>query len=273
MPYSIAIIEDETILRDVLVSKFTSEGFTVRSAADGAAGLELLRTQQHDVVLLDIVMPVLNGYDVLTALRAENKPLPPIIIISNSGQGVEIDKAASLGARDYIIKAKITPEEVVTKVRQVLRLPEAPAAPTPTPSAAVNPSVVDANGVRILLVEDDQFLRELMTTKLKREGFDVHVAVDGREGLLKIQTVKPDIVLLDVILPGLDGFNVLQQVRASGDNVVSQVPIVLLSNLGQDSDVQKGKSLGANDYLIKSNLTIDEIIKKIHRFLPGQGKT
>lgn len=271
MPNSIAIIEDENILRDVLVKKFTSEGFTVHAAADGAAGLSLLREKKVDIALLDIVMPILNGYDVLKALQADAKPIPPIIIISNSGQAVEIDKAASLGARDYIVKAHITPEEVVAKVRQILRLPEPVVPPTPTPAPAMVP-VVDANGLRILLVEDDQFLRELMTTKLKREGFDVHVAADGREGLQLIQTVKPDIVLLDVILPGLDGFNVLQQVRASGDQMVAQVPIVLLSNLGQDTDVQKGKALGANDYLIKSNLTIDEIIKKIRRFLPEQGK-
>ncbi len=267
MPHSIAIIEDENILREVLVQKFTSEGFTVHAAADGAAGLSLIREKHPDIVLLDIVMPILNGYDVLTALQADKQAMPPVIIISNSGQGVEVDKAASLGARDFVIKAKITPEEVVTKVRALLRLPVAQATEPSTPHAVAAP-VVDANGVRILLVEDDQFLRELMTTKLKREGFDVHVAVDGREGLQMIQTVKPDIVLLDVILPGLDGFNVLQQVRASGDQIVSQVPIVLLSNLGQDSDVQKGKALGANDYLIKSNLTIDEIIKKIHRFMP-----
>jgi len=267
MPKSIAIIEDEKVLRDVLVQKFTSEGFTVYSAADGAAGLALLREKQPDVVLLDIVMPLLNGYDVLKVLQADKQPMPPIIIISNSGQGVEIDKATSLGARDYVVKAQITPEEVVAKVRQVLQLPTPKAESTSASPIAAQPAP-DAKGAKLLLVEDDQFLRDLMITKLKREGFDVHVAVDGREGLHMIQTVKPEIVLLDVILPGLDGFNVLQQVRASGDQRVAEVPIVLLSNLGQDSDVQKGKSLGANDYLIKSNLTIDEIIKKIRRFLP-----
>lgn len=267
MPPSIAIIEDENVLREVLVKKFTSEGFAVFAAADGAAGLMLIREKHPDIVLLDIVMPILNGYDVLQALQAESKPMPPIIIISNSGQGVEVDKAASLGARDYIVKAQITPEEVVTKVRALLRLPLATTVPVPAPTSA-NAPAVDANGVSILLVEDEQFLRELMSSKLKREGFTVHVAMDGREGLQLIQTVQPDIVLLDVILPGLDGFNVLQQVRASGNQKVSRVPIVLLSNLGQDTDVQKGKALGATEYLIKSNLTIDEIIKKIRQFLP-----
>jgi DNA-binding response OmpR family regulator len=95
----------------------------------------------------------------------------------------------------------------------------------------------------------------------------VLAAVDGREGAAMIQTERPQLVLLDIILPGLDGFSVLQQTRASSDAKVATIPIVLLSNLGQDSDVQKGRQLGATDYLIKANLTIDEIIKKVRKYI------
>ncbi len=266
MPHTIAIIEDESVLRDVLVKKFTHEGFTVFAAEDGEQGLAIVRDKRPDAVLLDIVMPKLNGYEVLRALSESGKPLPPIIIISNSGQPVEIDKAVSLGARDYIVKAQITPEEVVAKVKNVLG--SVPAAPAAVSAPAVVQPVVDANGARLLLVEDDQFLRELMLTKLKREGFSVLVAVDGREGLDVIIRERPALVLLDVILPGIDGFSVLQQTRASSDPKVAKIPVILLSNLGQDSDVQKGRQLGATDYLIKANLTIDEIIKKIRKYIP-----
>ncbi len=266
MPHTIAIIEDESVLRDVLVKKFEHEGFTVHAAADGEQGLEIIRTHAPDAVLLDIVMPKMNGYEVLRALTEAGGAVPPIIIISNSGQPVEIDKAMGLGARDYIVKAQITPEEVVAKVRGMLDGVPTPSVPTqPAQQAEV---VADANGARILLVEDDQFLRELMLTKLKREGFSVIVAVDGREGLDAILHQRPALVLLDVILPGIDGFNVLQQARAAADPTVAKTPIILLSNLGQDSDVQKGRQLGATDYLIKANLTIDEIIKKIRKYIP-----
>ncbi len=264
MPYSIAIIEDEEILRHVLAKKFEQEGFTVLQAADGLAGLELIQSQKLDVILLDIVMPKMNGFDVLKQLPVDPKA-PPVLVIANSGQPVEIDRAMNLGARTYLVKAQNTPAQIVEKVKSVLHI--APTSTPEAPSKATPRDLRDANGARILLIEDDQFLRELMTTKLKREGFDVLIAVDGREGASMIQTERPQLVLLDIILPGLDGFSVLQQTRTSSDPKVATIPIVLLSNLGQDSDVQKGRQLGATDYLIKANLTIDEIIKKIRRYL------
>lgn len=264
MPYTIAIIEDEDVLREVLAKKFKREGFTVLQAADGQAGLKLIQSNTLDVILLDIVMPKMNGYDVLKQLPV-SPSAPPVLIIANSGQPVEIDRAMNLGARSYLVKAQTTPDQIVEKVKNVLHIPVAvlsEAALKDTPAA-----LQDANGTRILLVEDDQFLRELMVTKLKREGFTVLVAVDGREGASMIQNERPQLVLLDIILPGLDGFSVLQGTRASLDPKVAAIPIVLLSNLGQDSDVQKGRQLGATDYLIKANLTIDEIIKKVRKYI------
>ena len=264
MAYTIAIIEDEVVLREVLAKKFEQEGFTVLQAADGLAGLALIQSNKLDVILLDIVMPKMNGYDVLKQMPA-SPSTPPVLIISNSGQPVEIDRAMNLGARNYLVKAQNTPEQIVDKVKNVLNIP-IPAKSAATTKATPE-DFKDANGAKILLVEDDQFLRELMVTKLKREGFSVLAAVDGREGAAMIQTERPQLVLLDIILPGLDGFSVLQQTRASSDAKVATIPIVLLSNLGQDSDVQKGRQLGATDYLIKANLTIDEIIKKVRKYI------
>jgi len=269
MPKHILIIEDENLLREVLVKKFIHEGYKVDSAVNGEEGLELIGSANPDVVLLDILMPKMNGFEVLKKLQEKNEAIPPIIIISNSGQPVEVDKAISLGAKDYIVKAQITPEEVVSKIKKMFeRGNERTASVEPKIEAkSFAPTKDDNSEHKILLIEDDQFLRDLMRTKLNREGFEVLFRIDGKEGLRAIQTEKPDLVLLDVILPGIDGFSVLQQIRSSGDPEVAKVPIVLLSNLGQDSDVAKGKQLGANDYLIKSNLTIDEIIKKIRVFL------
>ena len=126
---------------------------------------------------------------------------------------------------------------------------------------------IDPKQTRVLIIEDDQFLRELSAKKLRKEGFQVEVAIDGDEGWEKIQSQKPDVVLLDIILPGLDGFEILIRVRGSEDLTIREVALILLSNLGQESDVAKGERLGADDYLIKANFTIDEIIEKIKAVL------
>ena len=111
--------------------------------------------------------------------------------------------------------------------------------------------------------EDDKFLGELCTTKLSKEGFAVSLAVDGEEGLQKVIQERPDLVLLDIILPGKDGFEVLEAIRHHDDAGVSKTPIILLSNLGQESNVERGIALGANDYLVKANFTTDEIVEKV----------
>jgi len=113
----------------------------------------------------------------------------------------------------------------------------------------------------ILIIEDDKFLRELIAQKLIKEGYEASEAVDGEEGLKKIKEVKPDLVLLDLILPGIDGFEVLSKMRE--ESTLSRIPVIILSNLGQKEDVEKGLKFGAVDYLIKAHFTPGEIIEKI----------
>jgi len=114
---------------------------------------------------------------------------------------------------------------------------------------------------KILIVEDDKFLRELISRKLLSEGYNIVEAVDGEEGIRKIKEEKPDLILLDLILPGADGFEVLTKTKA--DSSVSSVPVIILSNLGQKEDVERGLKLGAVDYLIKAHFTPGEIVEKI----------
>lgn len=118
---------------------------------------------------------------------------------------------------------------------------------------------------KILIVEDDKFLRELIARKLTDEGFEIIEAVDGEDGIKKIKEMKPDLVLLDLILPSIDGFEVLSRVK--GDASLTSIPIIILSNLGQKEEVEKGLDLGAVDYLIKAHFTPGEIIEKIKNIL------
>ncbi|MCP6719274.1 MAG: response regulator [Patescibacteria group bacterium] len=118
---------------------------------------------------------------------------------------------------------------------------------------------------KILIVEDDKFLRELISRKLNDEGFEVLEAVDGEEGIKKIKEEKPDLILLDLILPSIDGFEVLSRMKE--DPSLSSIPVIILSNLGQKEEVEKGLKLGATDYLIKAHFTPREIIEKIKNVL------
>ena len=119
--------------------------------------------------------------------------------------------------------------------------------------------------ISILIVEDDRFLRELLVRKVESAGFVTTIAVDGKEALKKIKEELPRLVLLDLVLPGIDGFEVLRQVKA--DPQTSKISVIILSNLGQREDVERGLKLGADDYLIKAHFTPDEIIQKVQKLL------
>jgi len=118
---------------------------------------------------------------------------------------------------------------------------------------------------KILIIEDDKFLRELIVQKILKEGYQAQEAVNGEEGVTKAKEEKPDLILLDLILPGIDGFEALRQVKESPDT--SSIPVIILSNLGQKDDVERGMKLGATDYLIKAHFTPGEILSKIKSIL------
>ncbi|MDO8499377.1 MAG: response regulator [bacterium] len=119
--------------------------------------------------------------------------------------------------------------------------------------------------IHVLVVEDDVFLADIYKKKFEMEGFKVTVSDNGEKGLADIKKKKPDIIMLDILLPKLDGFAVLQQLKA--DKEAANIPVILLTNLGQKDDVKKGLEMGAVDYLIKAHFKPSEVVDKIRKTL------
>lgn len=121
---------------------------------------------------------------------------------------------------------------------------------------------------KILIIEDDQFLSSVLKNRLEKDGFWVEQAFDGEEGLAKIKESRPQLIILDLILPKMSGFEVLEQI--SLDPQLSRIPVMIASNLGQESDIQKAKNLGAVEYYVKAKTTVDELVGMAKK-LVGQG--
>lgn len=121
------------------------------------------------------------------------------------------------------------------------------------------------NKIKILLVEDDQAILEMYKMKFTEEGYDITTAEDGMAALEAAKKEIPRMVLLDIILPKLDGFSVLEELKK--DPKTKNIPVLLLSNLGQDSDKEKGKKLGAVDYCVKSDLTPMQLVEKVRTYI------
>ena len=118
---------------------------------------------------------------------------------------------------------------------------------------------------KVLMIEEDRFLRKIYRDKLSRLGFDFFEATNGEEGLNKVIAEKPDLVILDLILPRKNGFDVLIDMKSNKNT--ENIPVIILSNLGQESDIQRGLSLGAEAYLIKTEVSLSGVVDQVREQL------
>jgi CheY-like chemotaxis protein len=119
--------------------------------------------------------------------------------------------------------------------------------------------------VRVLLIEDDPFLRKACEASLKKRGFSVFTAVDGEEGLQQARTEIPDIILLDMMMPKLSGLDTLKALK--NDNATASIPVVILSNSSNEVNIQSAKTFGATGYLVKASISLRELGDKVLSFL------
>ena len=131
-----------------------------------------------------------------------------------------------------------------------------------------NTVLPNQNKKLVLLVEDDPFLSNILMLKLQKEGLNVVHAVDGDDALTKLNEGDYEMVLLDLILPKKNGFEVLETMRQ--DTRFENTPVIIVSNLGQDSDMEKARSLGVIDYIVKERLSIDDLVNKVKSELPSE---
>lgn len=118
---------------------------------------------------------------------------------------------------------------------------------------------------KILVIEDDKFLNKLYSDQLQREGFEVSMAISGDEGLSKVLSEKPDLVVLDIVLPHKNGFDILSEMKLHA--VTKNIPVLILTNLGQDADIKTGLDLGAVGYLVKTDFSITKLGEEVRKYL------
>jgi len=242
----ILVAEDNQDLMALISKKLELEGFTVVKVADGKEALVKLK-EMPDLLLLDIGMPVLDGMQVLNMKDGDPEIRNiPTIIISNSGDQLDLKTAKKLGVEDCLIKVDFDPDELVEKAKGILKK--------------------RSSAKKVLVVEDESLLRSLLVKKLKNYEFSVYEAGTGEGGIEMAQKIKPDVVLLDLMLPGADGFSVLKNIKES----CQPSPIVMIiSNLSEKAEVEKSKQLGAAEYFVKAHIDLDDLAAKVVAYAKG----
>ncbi len=238
----ILVVEDNELLSELLAGAFSERGWCVEHLKDGSGVLERLARRPPDLLLLDLSLPEVSGYEILEQMAQRGlMARVPTVVISNSGEPVQISRIHSLGVVDYIVKADLSIGEVIEKVARAL---------AHTTSASRN--------LKVLVVEDDADLSELAVTALQSDHtIEVSVADSGEKAWEMLQKSIPDIVLIDIVMPGMSGFDLLKKIRA--DERYANVACVMFTNLGQDSDKEKAVALGADAFYVKANIPIAKL--------------
>ena len=229
-PNCVLVIDDDPAARDLLSRFLQREGFAVRTAPDGQTGLDLARSQHPRAILLDVMMPGMDGWSVLSQLKADPAlaAIPVVMETFAGDQGL----AYSLGAADYLAKP--------IGWEQLKRVMDRFVPPDPTG--------------QVLVVDDDADTRERLRATLARRGIDVATAADGREALDMVARGRPSLVLLDLLMPGMDGFAFLKALRARPAG--GTIPVVILTALDvteadrqrlREADLVLSKSDGLQD--------------------------
>ena len=260
----IVLVEDDLVLSQLITARLEREGYEVHASLDGTEGLLLIQREKPDLVLLDILLPGRNGIEILGTLHHDGMvPAMPVIIISNSGQAVDVEQALKYGARDYLVKADLTPGEVLEKVRGVLRGGNPIAGDSEVSSQPLQ--TAPGHQQNVMIVEDDQLLVDLLTKKFSERGYIVHHAANADEARKLFEKEKISAVLLDIVLPDIDGFTFLDELK--NDPLTKEIPIVIVSNLGQREEIERGLKAGAADYVIKAEVLPGEILKRVEKLL------
>lgn len=248
----VLIVEDEAFLAEMYHTKFKELGYQVLVATDGKHGLEIMHKEKPDLTLLDIIMPYLDGYEVLKAVRKDPfiKDLL-IVVLSNLGQEEEIIKGMQLGADDYLVKSDLTPSQLVEKIEKVM-------ARGRTDTHAVQPT-------RVLLIEDTADIVDLYRHRFEKEGFVCTVAENGAWGV-KVEQAEPiDIILLDILMPAMNGLEVLATLRATPK--LEKIPIIIFSNSVEADELSDMKQAGATEVFLKARVTPTQVVNKIRELI------
>ena len=230
------VIDDDEDQRALMTRFLHREGFQVRTAGDGRTGLDMARDLKPHAILLDVMMPGVDGWSVLSALKADpNLGDIPVVMVTFVEQRA---LAASLGATDYVVKP-VRWDRFKT-VMDRFRPPEE----------------------SVLIVEDDADTRERLRSVLERDGWAVSEAANGQEGLARLDEVRPGVVLLDLTMPVMDGFTFLERMRARPD--CAEVPVIVLTALDLTREDRR-RLAGASQILNKGEVTMRALGDRLHR--------
>ena len=250
----IVIIENTESFGKQICDTLTKDGYNnVFLFKSGEEGIKGIYDILPHLILLDVVLPDTDGYHVLEKKQAE--PLLaniPLFLLSADGVAINMHNIPQGSVTEVIISLHARAIDILNKINEYFGYESSISAESKNSST---------NKSKLLWVEDDKLIGTILAKKMINSGFDLVHAKNGEEAMISLANRKPDVIIIDLILPGMNGFEILQKIK--DDETMKGLPRIVLSNLSKSSDIEKAKSLGANKFLVKASTSLDQIIAEI----------
>ncbi|MBP7652703.1 response regulator [Candidatus Dependentiae bacterium] len=242
----VLMVDDSILIHKLLSQVLKENNYGVLEAFNGKEAIEILKTSKPDIIITDIEMPEMNGYDFCKAVKqnSETEHLPVIILSSLKG-GIDIDRGFDAGANDYLTKP-IDNEELLNRLTNLLS----------TSKTFIRE--------KILVVDDSKLIRNMMIQGFEQQGFRVAFGVNGEDGIKVAEEFEPDLITTDYDMPVLDGWGFCQALRK--DKRFKNIPVIMLTSRDSKSDKAKSAGTGVKAYLTKP-FTVDKLISIVERTL------
>nr|MDQ2933189.1 response regulator [bacterium] len=213
-------------------------------------GLQALYDALPHMILVNVILPDMDGYEILQKKAAEPLLVKiPVLLISTQGTPINMQKVPQGAVTEFIFGLHADTSEILNKVNKTFGYETVVGETGPV------------NKKKVVWMEDDKLIETILKKKFIASGFDLYHVKDGAEALEVLKTTTPDVVVLDLMVPGINGFELLQKIKM--DPRLKKVPTMILSNLNKQSDIDRAKMLGADKFLVKAAASLDQIVEEV----------
>lgn len=258
----IVIVEDDPMIAEIYKKKFSDSGFEVLMAVSGEDVLDLAKKEKIDIILLDLIISRMDGFEITKNLRSgKYDPNIKIIIFSNLSQKEDIEKALNLGANGFIAKSNYNPSELVA---EVTRLSNQAEEQKKNEERVYNHDGGQENK-RILMIEDEDVFIDMFGGKLKQDGFSVTFAKNGAWGFREALKGIFDLFIVDMMMPTMSGEEIVAKIKM--EEAIKNTPIIMLSASIDVLKEREIKKLDIESFFLKTQVTPSELSKKVTEIL------
>lgn len=264
----IIIVEDDPMISEIYQKKFSDSGFEVFQATSGEQALAIAKTEKVDVVMTDLIMPKMDGFQVIENLRnGEYDPNIKVIVTSNLSQKEDRDKAMQLGANGFVAKSDYSPSDLVKEIQRLLNQYQQQGKNEIkiNAQAEVSGAGSDDGKKKILMIEDEEIFIDMFGEKLKQDGFVADSARNGAWGFKEAMNGDYDLFIIDMVMPAMTGDEIIAKLKM--EDKTKNIPIIVLSASVEDEMKKKVEDMGIQEFFVKTQITPGELSKKVEEIL------